>query len=103
MLLLLLLVFTHSAGSFWGTSQPLFRGNGVFADWGLLPLQHQLSTVVGAAIPVQKMDPREVGQEIFDAAVEELHAKYIAALQALFDDWKGKLLAPDHCGNLNIL
>eukprot|EP00775_Hariotina_reticulata_P013889 gene13889-14008_t len=36
----------------------------------------------------------------FDA--EQLHAKYMAALQALFDDWKGKL-APQRCGGLNIL
>lgn len=87
---------------YWGTSQPLFRGNGIFTDSGLLPLPGTLTTVVGAPIPVQKLDPREVGKEAFDAAVDALHAKYCEALQQLFDEWKDKL-APGRKGDLEIV
>lgn len=87
---------------YWGTSQPLFRGNGVFSDSGLLPLQHPLTVVVGAPIPVQKVDPRVAGQAAFDAAVDALHAQYCEALQQLFDQWKDKA-APDRKGDLQIL
>jgi hypothetical protein len=80
----------------------LFRGNGIFTDSGLLPLPGTLTTVVGAPIPVQKLDPREVGKEAFDAAVDALHAKYCEALQQLFDEWKDKL-APGRKGDLEIV
>eukprot|EP00879_Flechtneria_rotunda_P004449 GHRR01004700.1.p5 GENE.GHRR01004700.1~~GHRR01004700.1.p5 ORF type:complete len:100 (+),score=39.92 GHRR01004700.1:1534-1833(+) len=87
---------------YWGTSQPVFRGSGVFTDSGLLPFRKPLTTVVGSPIPVTQMDPKQVGQAVFDAAVEELHAKYCAALQQLFDDWKDKL-APNRKGEVVIV
>lgn len=86
----------------WGTSQPLFKGSGIFADRGLLPFRRPLTTVVGAPIPVKRLDPKQVGQEAFDAAVDELHAKYCTALQELFDAWKDKL-APERKGDLTIV
>lgn len=87
---------------YWGTSQPLFRGNGIFSDSGLLPLPRALTTVVGAPIPVERVDPREAGPAAFDAAVEALHSQYCAALQRLFDEWKDKV-APDRQGDLTIV
>ncbi|KAF8065725.1 DGAT2B [Scenedesmus sp. PABB004] len=88
---------------YWGTSQPLFRGAGIFADSGLLPLRRPLTTVVGAPIPVPaRLDPAVVGQAAFDAAVDDLHAAYVAALTGLFDAWKEQL-APHRRGELNIV
>lgn len=88
---------------YWGTSQPLFRGIGIFTDSGLLPLPHQpITTVVGAPIPVTRVDPREAGQEAFNAAVDALHVQYCAALQALFDAHKDAY-APNRRGELEIV
>lgn len=87
---------------YWGTSQPLFRGNGVFSDSGLLPLPRQITTVVGAPIPVTKVDPREAGPEAFNAAVDALHAQYCEALQQLFDAHKEKY-APNRQSELQIV
>lgn len=96
-----LLLSQHSC-RYWGTSQPLFRGNGVFSDSGLLPLPRQITTVIGAPIPVQKVDPREAGQEAFNAAVDALHAKYCTALQQLFDEHKEQY-APNRQSELEIV
>lgn len=86
----------------WGTSQPLFRGAGVLSERGLLPLRRPLTTVVGAPIPVARLDAAEVGRPAFDAAVERLHAQYVAALQALWEEWKERL-APGRRGELRIV
>lgn len=45
---------------YWGTSQPIFKGSGVFTDSGLLPYRAPITTVVGAPIPVTQMDPKQV-------------------------------------------
>lgn len=45
---------------YWGTSQPIFKGSGIFTDSGLLPFRSPLTTVVGAPIAVTKMDSNEV-------------------------------------------
>jgi 1-acyl-sn-glycerol-3-phosphate acyltransferase len=87
---------------YWGTSQPLFRGNGIFTDSGLLPLPRPITTVIGAPIPVQKVDPRNAGQEAFSAAVDALHAQYCDALQQLFDAHKDKY-APNRQSELQIV
>ncbi|WIA37057.1 hypothetical protein OEZ86_014034 [Tetradesmus obliquus] len=91
--------FSHK---YWGTSQPLFKGSGVFADWGLLPFRAPLTTVVGAPIPVAAMDPKAVAPAEFEAAVDALHAKYCTALQELFDAWKDRL-APNRKGDITIV
>lgn len=85
----------------WGTSQPLFRGTGVFTDSGLLPLRRPLTTVVGAPLPVTAVDPK-ADHAAFDAAVEELHGRYVAALRALWDEWKDRL-APERKGELTLV
>jgi hypothetical protein len=58
--------------------------------------------VVGAPIPVEKVDPREAGQEVFNAAVDAVHARYCEALQQLFDMHKDKY-APERKGDLEIV
>lgn len=92
----------HLSHKYWGTSQPLFRGNGVFGDRGLLPLQRPITTVVGAPIAVTRVDAATAGQAAFDAAVDELHETYCAALQQLFDEWKDQL-APHRKGDLEVV
>lgn len=87
---------------YWGTSQPLFRGAGIFTDSGLLPLKRPVVTVVGAPIPVRRVDAKADGQEAFDAAVDASHAAYVAALQALFDAHKEQF-APQRKGELAIV
>lgn len=70
--------------------QPLFWGDGVFADPGLLPLARPLTTVVGAPIPVRAWEGPCEGPE-WDAAVGALHARYVAELQALWRGWREKV------------
>jgi hypothetical protein len=48
------------------------------------------------------VDPREAGQEVFNAAVDALHAQYCTALQELFDAHKEQY-APDRKGELEIV
>eukprot|EP00878_Enallax_costatus_P012435 GHUV01012986.1.p1 GENE.GHUV01012986.1~~GHUV01012986.1.p1 ORF type:complete len:306 (+),score=55.98 GHUV01012986.1:153-1070(+) len=91
--------FQRLSHKYWGTSQPIFKGSGIFTDSGLLPFRSPLTTVVGAPIPVTKLDPKEVGEAAFNQAVDELHQKYIIALQKLFDDWKDQL-APNRKGDI---
>lgn len=69
--------------------QPLFYGDGVFADPGLLPLARRLTTVVGAPIRVEKWAGAD-GPE-FEAAVGELHERYSAALSELWEAWRFKV------------
>lgn len=45
---------------------------------------------------------RQAGEAPFNQAVDELHGKYVAALQKLFDDWKDKL-APNRKGDMRIV
>jgi hypothetical protein len=51
---------------------------------------------------VQKVDPRNAGQEAFSAAVDALHAQYCDALQQLFDAHKDKY-APNRQSELQIV
>jgi hypothetical protein len=74
----------------------------VFGDRGLLPLQRPITTVVGAPIAVTRVDAATAGQAAFDAAVDELHETYCAALQQLFDEWKDQL-APHRKGDLEVV
>ncbi|KAI8471034.1 MAG: diacylglycerol acyltransferase [Monoraphidium minutum] len=69
--------------------QPLFWGDGVFADPGLLPLARPLTTVVGAPIAVAKWEGPAAGPE-WEAAVDGLHARYCDELRALWEAWREK-------------
>lgn len=65
-----------------GFTTPLFYGRGVFLySFGLLPRRVPLHTVVGAPLAV----PHVTG-EPSPALVDEVHAKYVAALRALYDE-----------------
>jgi len=70
--------------------QPLFWGDGLFGDAGLLPLARPLTTVVGAPIEVEKWEGAREGPE-WDAAVDALHARYCEELRALWAGWRAKV------------
>ena len=66
--------------------------------WGrrwcpLLPRARPLVAVVGAPIPVPRVDPREDARK-FDETVDEVHAKVLNALAALFDKHKSAHAEP---------
>ncbi|TKR86374.1 hypothetical protein L596_010978 [Steinernema carpocapsae] len=66
-----------------GFSPPIFMGRGVFNySFGLLPHRVPIATVVGAPIPVEKVEKPNPEQ------VDELHQKYCDALTKLFDEHK---------------
>ncbi|KAK0411117.1 hypothetical protein QR680_005491 [Steinernema hermaphroditum] len=66
-----------------GFSPPIFMGRGIFNySFGLLPHRVPVSTVVGAAIPVEKVESPTREQ------IDELHKKYCNALTMLFDEHK---------------
>ncbi|GMT12250.1 hypothetical protein PFISCL1PPCAC_3547, partial [Pristionchus fissidentatus] len=68
-----------------GFSPPLFHGRGIFNyNAGLLPFRHELNTVLGAPIPVEKTENPTREQ------VEKLHKIYIDALVELFEAHKTK-------------
>lgn len=59
-------------------------GAGSFS-YGLVPIRHPLKCVVGAPIEIPNRDGRE-----YEDVVDELHAKYLAALRALHEAHKDK-------------
>lgn len=69
--------------------QPLFWGDGVFGEWGLLPLARPLTTVVGRPIEVAKWEGAREGPE-WEAAVDAVHGRYCEELRQLWDAWKDK-------------
>ncbi|EER26004.1 diacylglycerol O-acyltransferase 1 [Coccidioides posadasii str. Silveira] len=69
-----------------GFTIPLFHARGVFNyDVGLMPYRRPLNIVVGR--PIQVMQERNKNN-IEDAYVDELHARYVAGLQKLWEEWK---------------
>lgn len=69
--------------------QPLFHGDGIVGDSGLLPLARRLTTVVGCPIPVARWEGPAEGPA-WDAAVDALHARYCEALRELWGAWRAK-------------
>ncbi|PRP86074.1 hypothetical protein PROFUN_03061 [Planoprotostelium fungivorum] len=66
-----------------GMSPTLFWGVSIKGpDWGFLPMQVPLTSVVGRPIKVQKME------KATDEAIENLKAQYIRELKALYDRHK---------------
>lgn len=74
--------------------QPLFWGDGVFGEGGLLPLAQPLTTVVGAPIEVARWEGPREGPE-WEAAVNSLHGRYCQELKALWEAWRDKAV-PGH-------
>ncbi|GMR59931.1 hypothetical protein PMAYCL1PPCAC_30126, partial [Pristionchus mayeri] len=73
-----------------GFSPPLFHGRGIFNyNVGLLPFRHDLNTVLGAPIPVEKTENPSQEQ------VDELHAQYMKQLTQLFEEHKNKYGVPE--------
>lgn len=80
----------------------VFWGRGLFTSWGMLPFPRALTTVVGAPIPVQQIPRDQARGPEFDAAVDQLHARFLSALTQLWDDHKVKL-APNRKGELRLM
>lgn len=72
-----------------GFTLPAIRGEGLFwkRGWGLMPHRVPTTVVVGAPLKVDKYEG-DLHSAAFDAAVDKLHARYVAALQALWDKHK---------------
>jgi 2-acylglycerol O-acyltransferase 2 len=76
-----------------GFALPFIRGRGIFNyRFGLLPHRRPINVMVGAPIDL----PRVPRDQITSDMVNEYHAKYIEALQHLFDSHKATYVAdPD--------
>jgi hypothetical protein len=68
---------------------PLFYGTGLVLPWGFLPFPVPLEVVVGEPLEVERFSGDE-GSAEFQALVDRLHARYVAALTELFDSNKEK-------------
>lgn len=70
-----------------GVAPAIFIGRGFFQySFGLIPRRQEITTVVGAPINiVQNQSPS-------DKEIDELHQKFIGALEKLFSDHKQKYL-----------
>ncbi|XP_074133852.1 diacylglycerol O-acyltransferase 2-like protein 6 [Sminthopsis crassicaudata] len=76
-------VFQKTAKAFLGLNFCTFHGRGLTKNsWGFLPFNLPITTVVGEPIPVPKIE--KPSQELID----EYHARYIKALQKLFEKHK---------------
>lgn len=78
-----------------GFTVPLVRGRGIFQyDVGILPRRVPLHTVMGPAIPVDKVASPTPQQ------IDALHERYIAALTRLHDENRERFAKPtDFFGN----
>jgi len=69
---------------------PLFHGRGIFQySYGLVPYRKPVTVVVGSPIPVPKIE-NPTNEE-----VQEYHAKYMSALQKLYNEYNPKYGNPD--------
>ncbi|BAO38666.1 diacylglycerol O-acyltransferase 1 [Kluyveromyces marxianus] len=72
--------------STFGFTIPVFFARGIFNyDFGLLPYRHPINVVVGKPIHIkEKIEHPTIEQ------IDHYHKQYIAELQRLFDEYKGK-------------
>ncbi len=71
-----------------GFATPLFWGVGLLSGRGLLPKGVPLNTVVGTPIVVARYTPSGPQDEKLHFLVEEYHARYLEAMQAIYDTHK---------------
>lgn len=77
--------FQEWCKSIFGISYPIFHGRGFFQlTFGYLPFRKPIDTVVGAPIPVEKVENPTKEQ------IDELHTIYCQKLTELFDEHKEK-------------
>ncbi|CAD6192190.1 unnamed protein product [Caenorhabditis auriculariae] len=83
--------FQEWSKKLFGISYPIFHGRGFFQmTFGYLPFRKPIDTVVGAPIPVQKVEKPTREQ------IDELHQKYVHALSKLFNEHKGRFGVPPY-------
>ncbi|GAX78020.1 hypothetical protein CEUSTIGMA_g5462.t1 [Chlamydomonas eustigma] len=75
---------------FLGFATPIFWGVGITSGWGLLPKGVPLNTVVGEPIAVPLYQGQGSSDERMIALVDEVHGKFLAATQKLWDEYKDK-------------
>jgi 2-acylglycerol O-acyltransferase 2 len=74
-----------------GWEAPLFYGQGFWSgSWGLLPYRTPIDIVVGRPIDVGKMVEEPSIKE-----VDRVHGLYLAELQRMWEEWRGKFPAAD--------
>ncbi|XP_077988192.1 2-acylglycerol O-acyltransferase 2-like [Glandiceps talaboti] len=74
---------------FCGFAPPVLKGRGIFNyTFGILPYRRPIRTIVGAPIPVKRID------EPTDDDINKLHEIYVRELKCLFDEHKVKY--PDY-------
>ena len=72
----------------------MFSGVGLApGSWGILPKGVPLHTLVGAPIAVQQYQARGTGDERMQALVEEVHGRFLAALQGMWEAHKEEYAA----------
>ena len=69
---------------------PVLTGAGFWSGSGPLPRSLPLTTVVGCPVKVSKWEGPTTGPE-FTVAIDELHARYVAALKELWSENRDKL------------
>ncbi|KAF8386096.1 hypothetical protein PRIPAC_75238, partial [Pristionchus pacificus] len=69
---------------YWGVSPLMVYGTGVFFAYGFMPFRKPLNTVLGAPIPVERIENPTQEQ------IDGYHSIYIQRLTELFEDHKEK-------------
>uniref|UniRef100_A0A8R1IA99 Acyltransferase n=1 Tax=Caenorhabditis japonica TaxID=281687 RepID=A0A8R1IA99_CAEJA len=81
--------FQEWSKKIFGISYPIFHGRGFLQlTFGYLPFRKPIDTVIGAPIPVQKVESPSKEQ------INELHQVYIQKLTELFDEHKTRFGVP---------
>lgn len=81
-----------------GMSPTLFWGRSIMGnEWGFLPLQRKITTVVGKPVRVKKCESKASKEDI-----DELRGRYVKALKELFDEHADQY-APHRKGDLKIV
>lgn len=86
-----------------GFTLPAIRGQGLFwkGGWGLMPRRVPTTVVVGAPLPVKRFEGDMKSVE-FEELVAKVHARYVAALQALWEKHKDSY-APHRAAELTLV
>lgn len=78
-----------------GFTVPVFTGREIFVKvFGLMPQRKPLWVVVGAPIECKHIPSFDSKNEEHKAALEDAHARYIAAVGQLYEDYKDHPLQP---------
>ena len=80
-----------------GIATPFFWGVGLFSGLGLLPKSVPLNTVVGEPIDVPQYHATGPYDPRMHELVEEVHGRFLAAMQAMWETHKDRFAADRRC------